>query len=54
MKVEDAVLAFVGSMLWLATIVFELMGIWLPSWQWAATGGVAFLVGSLFLALAAA
>jgi hypothetical protein len=51
---DDAGLLIVGAALWLATIVFLLMGIWMPSWQWAATAGLTFIVGGLLLGAAAA
>lgn len=49
MKDDELVLFGVGILLWIAAIAFVLMGIWMPSWQWTATSGVAIVVGFLFM-----
>jgi membrane protein implicated in regulation of membrane protease activity len=45
----DEVLALGVFLLWIGGVCMLLVGIWLPSWQWAATGILSIVLG--FVAL---
>jgi hypothetical protein len=48
---RDEYWALAAIILWIAAIIMILLGIWMPSWQWTATGVLIAFVGWLSMVI---